>query len=189
TFYQDSLYVPTMRAYSLVASTVAANIDVDGPAMTGLIELLKAHNTIIDGTFSVWIASAGTGIAQSVGAGVSPDVQKADANYLRLIRRLYDAGVTMVPGTDNFAGTTYNSELEVYERAGLPASFVLQMATIISARVMKDDRDYGSIAPGKVADLIIVNGKPAERLSELRKVEQVIRGGRLFNIQELKAAA
>jgi imidazolonepropionase-like amidohydrolase len=76
----------------------------------------------------------------------------------------------------------------VYERAGLPAPFVLQMATIISARVMKDDRDYGSIAPGKVADLIIVNGKPAERLSELRKIEQVIRGGRLFNVQELKAA-
>ena len=188
TFYQDSLYVPTMRAYSLVATTVAPNIDVDGPAMTGLIDVLKKHNTVIDGTFSVWITSAGTNIAQAVGAGVSSDAQKSDANYLRLIRRLYDAGVTLVPGTDNSAGTTYNAELEVYEKAGLPAPFVLQMATIVSARVMKDDKDYGSISPGKIADIVIVNGKPAEHLSDLRKIEQVVRGGRLYDVQDLRVA-
>jgi imidazolonepropionase-like amidohydrolase len=188
TFYQDSLYVPTMRAYSLVASTVAPNINVDGPEMTGLIDVLKKHHTVIDGTFSVWISSAGTGIAQAVGAGVPANVQKADANYSRLIKRLYDAGVTLVPGTDNFAGTTYIAELEVYEQAGLPAPFVLQMATITSARVMKDDKDYGSIVPGKVADIIIVNGKPAEHVNQLRNVQQVIRGGRLFDIHDLKLA-
>ncbi|HEY9229032.1 MAG TPA: amidohydrolase family protein [Gemmatimonadaceae bacterium] len=189
TFYQDSLYVPTMRAYSLVASTVAPNIDVEGKPMSDLIAFLKQHDTVIDGTFSVWITSAGTGIAQSVGAGVPSNVNKADENYLRLIKRLYDAKVTMVPGTDNSAGTTYNAELEVYERAGLPAPFVLQMATIISARVMKDDKDYGSIAPGKIADVVIVNGKPAEKVSELRKIEQVIRAGRLYDVQQLKVRA
>ena len=41
TFYQDSLYVPTMRAYSLVASVVAPNVDVDGQPMTDLIAFLK----------------------------------------------------------------------------------------------------------------------------------------------------
>lgn len=188
TFYQDSLYVPTMRAYSAVASAVASNIDVDGAPMTELIALLKAHSTVIDGTFSVWISSAGTNIAQSVGAGVPTDVRKADDNYMRLLKRLYDAQVTLVPGTDNFAGTTYNAELETYERAGVPAPFVLQMATIISARVMKDEKDYGSIAPGKIADIVIVNGKPAEHVSDLRKVEQVIRGGRLFDVKDLKVA-
>ena len=49
----------------------------------------------------------------------------------------------------------------------------------LSARVMKDDRDYGSIAPGKVADLVIIDGRPAERIIDLRKVERV--GGRLQN--------
>jgi imidazolonepropionase-like amidohydrolase len=188
TFYQDSLYVPTMRAYSLVATTVAPNINVDGPEMTGLIDVLKQHNTVIDGTFSVWITSAGTNIAQAVGAGVSSDAQKSDANYLRLLRRLYDAGVTLVPGTDNFAGTTYNAELEVYEKAGVPAPFVLQMATIISARVMKGDKDYGSVAAGKIADVVIVDGKPAEHVSELRKIQSVIRGGRLYDVHDLKTA-
>ena len=70
----------------------------------------------------------------------------------------------------------------------MPAPFVLQMATITSARVMKDDKDYGSIAPGKVADVIIVNGNPAEHVSELRNVQQVIRGGRLYDVHDLKVA-
>ena len=188
TFYQDSLYVPTMRAYSAVASAVAANIDVDGPAMSDLIAVLKRNNTVIDGTFSVWITSAGTGIAQAVGAGVASDVQKADANYLRLIKRLFDAGVTLVPGTDAFGSTSYDTELELYEKAGIPAATVLQIATLVPARVMKEDKDYGSIAVGKVADIAIVNGKPAEHVSDVRKVEQVIRGGRLYDAHDLQVA-
>ena len=188
TFYQDSLYVPTMRAYSAVAQTVAPNIDVDGPDVTRLIELLKQHNTVIDGTFNLWITSGSTGAGRGVSGVVPANAQKADANYLRLIKRLYDAGVTLVPGTDNSAGTTYNNELEIYERAGIAAAQVLQMATLVSARVMKDDREYGSIAPGKIADLIVVDGRPAEHVSDLRKVQQVVRGGRLYNAQELRAA-
>jgi imidazolonepropionase-like amidohydrolase len=189
TFYQDSLYVPTMRAYSLVATRVAPSIDVDGPAMTGLIGDLTRHHTVIDGTFSAWIIGANTGIAQAVGAGVSSDVQKADANYLRLLRRLYDAGVTLIPGTDAYGSSTFDTELELYEKAGIPAPVVLQIATIVPARVMKDDRDYGSVAVGKVADLFIVNGKPAEHVSDVRKVEKVVRAGRLYDARELRAAS
>jgi imidazolonepropionase-like amidohydrolase len=188
TFYQDSLYIPTMRAYSAVATAVAPTIDVDGPAMTDLIGVLKRNNTVIDGTFSVWITGAGTGIAQAVGAGVPSNAQRADANYLRLIKRLFDAGVTLVPGTDAFGSMSFDTELELYERAGIPAAAVLQIATIVPARVMKDDREYGSIAVGKVADLAIVNGKPAEHVSDVSKVEQVIRAGRLYDAHDLQVA-
>lgn len=189
TFYQDSLYVPTMRAYSLVATTVAPNIDVDGPAMTSLIADLARHHTVIDGTFSVWIVGAKTGIAQAVGAGVSSDAQKSDANYLRLLRRLYDAGITLIPGTDAYGSLTYDTELELYEKAGIPAPAVLQMATIVPARVMKDDRDYGSIAVGKIADLAIVNGKPADHVRDVRNVERVLRAGRLYDAHDLRVAS
>jgi len=188
TFYQDSLYMPTMRAYSLVATTVAPNIDVDGAPMTALIADLKRHNTVIDGTFSVWVIGAGTGVAQGVGAGLPSNVQKADSNYMRLLRRLYDGGVTLVAGTDAFGSSSYNTELELYEKAGIPAAAVLQIATIGSARVMKQDRDYGSLAVGKVADIIIVGGKPAEHVADLRKVEQVLRAGRLYDVHDLKVA-
>ena len=187
-FYQDSLYLPTMRAYSAVASAVAPNINVDSPEFTQLIAVLKQHGTVIDGTFNLWVQGPPQG-GRGGGPGPSPDVERANANYLRLIKRLHEAGVPMIPGTDNSAGSTYNTELEIYERAGIPAAQVLQMATIGSARVMKDDRDYGSIAVGKVADIIVVNGRPAERVADLRQVERVIRAGRAYAPADLRTAA
>ena len=60
---------------------------------------------------------------------------------------------------------------------------------IISSRVMKDDKDYGSIVPGQVADMILVDGKPAEHVADLRKVQTVIRAGRLYDVKDLRAAA
>jgi hypothetical protein len=167
TFFQDSLYVPTM---------------------SDLIAFLKQKHTVIDGTFSVWITSAGSNVAQAVGAGVPADAAKSDANYLRLLRRLYDAGVTLVPGTDNYGSITFDTELELYEKAGIPAPAVLQIATIIPARVMKDAKEYGSIAVGKLADVFVVNGKPTDHVSDIRKVEQVIRAGRLYDADDLRAA-
>lgn len=181
TFFQDSLYVPTMRAYSAVATAVAPNFDVDGVQMSELIKFLHDHGTVIDGTFNIWIG----GGAAMVGAGGSTNQQKADAAYLRLIRRLYDGGVTLVAGTDNSYGNTFHREIELYEQAGIPAPRVLQIATIVSARVMKEDKDYGSITAGKVADMIIVNGKPARQVKDIEKVETVIRAGRIYKVRDL----
>ena len=78
-------------------------------------------------------------------AGVSSDAAKADANYVRLLKRLYDAGVTLVQGTCAFGSTSFVTELELYERVDIPAATVLQMATIVSARVMKDDRNAATL--------------------------------------------
>jgi imidazolonepropionase-like amidohydrolase len=189
TFFQDSLYTPQMRAYSAVATVVAPNVNVDGPDMTALIDVLRRHGTVIDGTFNLWMRVPEGAPRPSVtglpSAAVDSLARRADANYLRLIKRLYDAGVTLVPGTD---GSSYNVELETYERAGIPAAEVLRIATIVPARVMKDEREYGSIAAGKVADIIVVDGRPAERVSDLRRVERVIRAGRLYDPKALTAA-
>jgi len=96
--------------------------------------------------------------------------------------------VPIVAGTDNNTGSTFILELELYQHSGIPAPSVLQIATIGAARVMKDDRDYGSIAVGKVADLIVVNGRPAERVSDLRNLEQVVRAGRVYLPAALRSA-
>lgn len=169
TFHQDSLYVPEMRAYSLVASIVAPRTDVDGPAMTALLDDLKAHGTVIDGTFNLWM--------RPENGADSLDARAGNAAYRRLIKRLYDHGIPMVAGTD---GSSYIGELEQYESAGVPAPAVLQMATLHSARVMGLDGEMGSIAVGKVADLLVVDGKPHERIGDLRKLELVFRAGRGF---------
>ena len=213
TFFQDSLYVPRMRAYSEVATTVAPTFDVDAPRVTDLISFLRDRRTVVDGTLNVWQdrsrplpdgndAVFGPTIAWMpplmqrsfrTGAPASPEAaarsEATSANYRRMLKRLYDAGVTVVPGTDNVPGLSLHGELEVYERAGIPAPAVLQIATIVPARVMKDDKDYGSIARGKVADLAIVDGRPAERITDLRRTERVVRAGRVYESKALYEAA
>jgi imidazolonepropionase-like amidohydrolase len=212
TFFQDSLYVPRMRAYSEVATTVAPTFDVDAPRVTDLISFLRDRRTVVDGTFNVWQDRSrllpdgndpifGPTIAwmpplMKRGFRTSPPPPEAaaraeatSANYRRMLKRLYDAGITLVPGTDNVPDLSLHGELEVYERAGIPAPAVLQIATIIPARVMKDDKDYGSIARGKIADLAIVNGRPAERITDLRRTEQVVRAGRVYESKALYEAA
>ena len=180
-WFQDSLYLPQMRAYSQVATVVAPTYDVNSAEMTSLLFYLRDHKTVIDGTFNLWIG----GGSALVGAGGSRDQDRADSAYIQLIRRLYAFGIPLVAGTDNSAGTTYRRELEMYERAGIPVPKVLQIATIDAARFMKDDKDYGSVSAGKVADILVVNGKPAERIVDLQKVETVIRGGRYYKVADL----
>ncbi len=183
-FFQDSLYLPRMRAYSQVATAVAPQFDVFSPAMTRLLDVLKAHGTAIDGTFNLWIGGGGA----LVGAGGSTDQQRSDSAYVNLIRRLYAHGIPLIAGTDNSSGATFRRELEMYELAGIPAPRVLQIATIEAARHMRDDRDYGSVSVGKVADILIVTGKPAERIGDLAGIETVIRAGRLYQVAALRAA-
>jgi len=180
-FFPDSLYLPSMRAYSQVATAVAPTFDVNSAGMTKLLDFLKARGTAIDGTFNLWIGGGGA----IVGAGGSTNQMKADSAYMQLIRRLYAHGIPLIAGTDNSSGSTFRRELEMYEMAGIPAPRVLQIATIDAARFMKDAADYGSISVGKVADLIIVNGKPSEKISELSKIETVFRGGRRYDVSTL----
>jgi Amidohydrolase family len=182
-FFPDSLYLPRMRAYSQVATAVAPTFDVNSAGMTKLLEFLKAKGTAVDGTFNLWIGGGGA----VVGAGGSMDQQRADSAYLTLIRRLYAYGIPLIAGTDNSSGSTFRRELEMYELAGIPAARVLQIATIDAARFMRDSKDYGSIAAGKVADILIVNGKPAERIGDLQHIETVLRGGRRYDVAKLRA--
>jgi len=99
---------------------------------------------------------------------------------LRLVKMLYDAGVPIVAGTDSMPGFALHRELELYVEAGIPAPQVLRIATIGAARVMKRDGELGSIRPGKLADMILVDGNPATRISDIRRVTLVIKDGNIY---------
>jgi len=115
--------------------------------------LLKAKGTVVDGTFSVWIGDAG--IADTV------QRTRVDAAYVVLMRRLYAYGIPMVAGTDVESSNSHRRELELFDVAGIPRATILQMATIGSARVMRKERDYGNLAIGEFADVLVVNDDPA----------------------------
>jgi imidazolonepropionase-like amidohydrolase len=100
---------------------------------------------------------------------------------LELIDVLYKNNITIVAGTDDLAGYTLDRELENYAAAGIPPAKVLQIATLTAAQVTKQDKDLGSISRGKFADLIIVDGDPTKNISDIRKVDTVIKDGRIFD--------
>jgi len=65
-------------------------------------------------------------------------------------------------------------------RAGIPAAEVLRLATLTSAQVVGVDGERGVIAPGKLADLILVRGDPSVRIADIDNIDVVIAAGRVL---------
>ena len=65
---------------------------------------------------------------------------------------------------------------------------MLQIATLECARYLGTDQQGGSIEPGKVADLLLVEGDPVEEISRIRKVRMVMTGGAMYFPDELHRA-
>jgi imidazolonepropionase-like amidohydrolase len=80
-------------------------------------------------------------------------------------------------------------ELELEVQAGIPSAKALQIATFNAARLLKQDKDLGSIAAGKRADFVLVDGNPAEKISDIRRGRIVMKNGVMFNSADVYAAA
>jgi imidazolonepropionase-like amidohydrolase len=130
-------------------------------------------------TWQRGIASGNGGL--EVPKGGSTRYRMAYQKLIDLTGMLHRAGVTLVAGTDGTAGFSLVRELELYAAAGIAPKDALRIATLGGAEVMKRDKDYGRVAPGYVADLILVDGDPTQWMGDLRKVDTVIRGDRMFD--------
>jgi hypothetical protein len=115
------------------------------------------------------------------GLPATPDKEKRYADsfaaMLRMLYALHAAGVPIVAGTDSLGGFALVRELELYVKAGIPAPEVLQMATLGAARAVGQGERLGSIAPGKLADLILVDGDPSADPGALRNLRLVVKDG------------
>ena len=116
------------------------------------------------------------------------DYRKSFAKMVGLGGRLHQAGVRIVAGTDGY-GLELVRELELYQQAGLTNAEALQTATIVPARMTGMDDRVGSIAPGKTADIILVDGNVAKDLGNLRHVETVFLDGYRLDGAALRQAS
>ena len=107
---------------------------------------------------------------------------------VKLVGAMREAGVPIVAGTDGM-GLELVRELELYIEAGFTPAQALQTATINPARLVKADKDTGSIEAGKEADLVLVDGDPEMVIGDLRRTEWVMSDGILMNADELREAA
>jgi imidazolonepropionase-like amidohydrolase len=86
------------------------------------------------------------------------------------------------------AGFTLQRELELYVQAGLTPAQTLQVATWNGARYARVLGERGSIEPGKLADLILIDGDPTSDIAAIRKVALVIKGERAYYPSEIHQA-
>lgn len=107
---------------------------------------------------------------------------------MELLRQFHSCGGRVVPGTDGMAGLMLPHELELYVAAGIPTLDVLQLATLEPARMMKRDRELGSIAVGKLADVFLVRGDPSMDIGALRNIEVIVRDGAFYDPAALDRA-
>src|SRR6266576_1244004 len=100
---------------------------------------------------------------------------------LTLAKALEDNGIPIVAGTDCMAGFCLQRELELYSKAGIPNARVLQIATWGGATVMKRTDRLGAIRPGYLADLVLVDGDPVADMTNIERVDLVMKNGVLYD--------
>jgi hypothetical protein len=200
----DRFYLPAQKT---------ADLDFDAPAVRDFIALLLRRHTVIDptlATFDFVRHREGVVSAQfeAVAGHLPPDVQRGllvaqmdipddttaaryERSYEKMIAfigRLYQAGVPLVAGTDDVPGFTLQRELELFVQAGLTPAQSLQIATWNGAKYTGTLGERGSIRPGKLADLVLIDGDPTTDIAALRKVALVIKQNRAYYPSELHEA-
>ncbi len=183
------------------------------PEVREFVALMKKHHTTIDPTVGIYgdmfqgdskaIPAALVDVAPRFppqvqrglksGAIVAPKGEEAAYReafpaLLALIKALHDAGVPILAGTDAMAGYSLHHELAMYAKAGITNADVLRIATLTPAEVMGVTRDLGAIAPGRYADMILIDGDPLKDIADTRKIDLVFKGGKRYEPKELETA-
>ena len=99
------------------------------------------------------------------------------------------AGVGLLAGTDtplgSLPGFALHTELELLVRAGLSPAEALRAATLAPAQCFKREDDLGTVASGKLADLLLLNANPLEDIRNTTRIETVVVNGRVYDRKEL----
>jgi Tol biopolymer transport system component/imidazolonepropionase-like amidohydrolase len=105
----------------------------------------------------------------------------------KMVMDVMKAGGKIVAGTDSPHAFNLHGEITSYVIAGMTPYQALRCATVNSAEAL--GLDAGSIEPGKLADIVIVQGDPLENIANAHKVKRVIANGRLFEMEDLVGSA
>jgi hypothetical protein len=141
-----------------------------------------------------WVAAASGGRGR--GRGARGAAAAADPRPLhtfiqrsaKALKDFLDAGVPLVAGVDSPLspyGVSLHIELEAYVEAGFTPFQALKTATVNTAALLNTTQDLGTIEPGKLADMVIVEGNPLANIRDTTRVKKVIKNGEVFTLEEL----
>jgi imidazolonepropionase-like amidohydrolase len=172
-----------------------------------LIEIMKSKGTFYVPTLSVYEFKGGLDrplrlLDPDVKAALPPQngdrtpsapVRERWEHLTGNVRKLFSAGIPVAVGTDagmpgTFHGASTLHEMELLVKSGLSPMQALMAGTSVSARAMGVLNERGTIAPGKLADLVLVDGKPDEEIADIRKTRRVFLGGYELSPSDLEKA-
>jgi hypothetical protein len=117
-------------------------------------------------------------------------LNKADSISYMNLKLLSDAGVLIATGTDagnigTLHASSYLAELKAMSKSGMSNWQIIQASTINGAKVLDKNNEFGTVAVGKKANLILLDANPIDNIDNITKLNMVINNGKTFNPNEL----
>src|SRR5260370_267530 len=170
---------------SLIAKMAQRKIAVD-PTLVVAESLYVPENGDLSPAYAPFVGTLPPAVERSFRQGgfvMPPGVTRADfrasfAKLSELVGALHKAGVPIVAGTDG-SGMELVRELELYVAAGFTPAEALASATIETAHLVGADARTGSIAVGKGADRVLVDGDPSKRIGGRGHTRAVVMDGKV----------
>ena len=127
------------------------------------------------------------GVAKLMAAAKVPDPPRVAMENLK---KLSDAGVTIVMGTDagnigTLHGPSIHREMKLMAESGLTPLEILRSATTNGAKALGLEGKAGEVAPGMLADLVILDADPLADVGNLARVYRTIKGGVVYDPEAL----
>jgi imidazolonepropionase-like amidohydrolase len=120
-----------------------------------------------------------------------PVRQKFVEHELDIVKKLHQAGVPFLAGTDTPAGVdvlpgfSLHLELQRFVAAGFTPMEALQTATVNPAKFLGKEADFGTVEKGKIADLVLLEANPLDDIANTRKISAVFSNGRYYSRAQL----
>ncbi len=151
------------------------HVPYDQPMDTLLLNQLRSSRLTVDPTLQALEQSLGEALRDTLSA------RRARENT----RRLYDAGIPLVAGSDvpspgTTFGFTLHEELRNLVEVGLTPAEAISAATAVAAEHLGLSAKLGSVAPGKWADIVAVGGDPLGDITALADIHLVIADGQVL---------
>lgn len=179
--YQASDVIP--HAYHDRAPVQADRFDTGpNPAVEAVMQDMRRRGTILDATLRVYAEMAAEHAAHPKTAPPYCSTDLAD----RLANQAYRDGLLISAGTDSFSAPAdpwpaLQDELELLQdKAGMQPLDVLRSATLVGAMTLHREGEIGSIAPGKLANLVFTRQDPSRDVHALRTVVLTVKRGVRF---------
>jgi imidazolonepropionase-like amidohydrolase len=179
--------------------------------LPGTADLFR-HDTLKDPTYAkvvppallAWYASdAGQWFKREMQreSDNAPDVKLAhellrlNEQNMRVVRYLHELGHPLLLGSDTPSAPTFGNqpgydtyrEMRLMAQSGVPLAAILRAATLNNARQFGLDKDYGTVTPGKVANLLLLKSNPLESVRAWSEIDRVILRGQMLERESLAA--